>query len=72
MGGKKHGHCSHALEKDAPNVLGHGSILNWAVVATEQRTPWSVGVCAKWREQNSTKELDNVYEGIQMGATALF
>ena len=24
MGRKNHGHCSHALEEDAPNVLGGG------------------------------------------------
>jgi len=38
---KYHGNCSHALEEDAPKVLGHGPILKWAIVATERRTPWS-------------------------------
>ena len=33
---KKHGHCSYALEEDAPNVLGHGSISKWAIVAAER------------------------------------
>jgi hypothetical protein len=49
-----HEHCSHALEKDAPKVLGHGSISEWAVMATELRTQWSGGVPAKWRERNYT------------------
>ena len=51
MGRKKYGHCSRALEEDAPKVLGHGSIFKWAVAASEWRTPWSVGVPAKWREK---------------------
>ena len=36
-----HGYYSHAIDEDAPKVLGHGSILKWAVAATERRTPWS-------------------------------
>ena len=44
MGHNKHGNCSHALKKDAPKVLGHGSVSTWATVATEQRTPWSGGI----------------------------
>ncbi len=43
VGHKKHEHCSHALEEDAPKVLGRGSISEWAVMATERRTPWSGG-----------------------------
>ena len=45
VGHKKHEHCFHALEEDAPKVLGHGSISEWAVMATdtEHRTPWSGG-----------------------------
>ena len=46
VGHKKHEHCSHALEEDAPKVLGHGSISEWAVMATEHRTPWSGGETA--------------------------
>ena len=53
-GHKKHEHCSNALEEDAPKVLGHGSISEWAVMATERRTPWSGGVPAKRRERNYT------------------
>jgi hypothetical protein len=41
MGHKKHEHCSRAREEDAPKVLGHGSISEWAVMAAERRTPWS-------------------------------
>ena len=41
MGHKKHEHCSRALEEDAPKVLGHGSISEWAFMAAERRTPWS-------------------------------
>ena len=40
VGHKKH---EHALEEDAPKVLGRGSISEWAVMATEHRTPWSGG-----------------------------
>ena len=40
---KNHGNWPHALEEDAPKVLGHGFILKWAVAATERRTPWSGG-----------------------------
>ena len=40
VGHKKH---EHALEEDAPKVLGHGSISEWAVMATERWTPWSGG-----------------------------
>jgi hypothetical protein len=47
MGRKKHGHCSHTLKEDAPKVLGHVSISNWAVVATEWRTPSSGGYLQK-------------------------
>ena len=56
MGHKNHDHCSHALEEDAPNEKEHGSISEWAVMATERQTPWSGsgGVPAKRREQNST------------------
>ena len=54
VGHIKHEHCSHALEEDAPKVLGRGSISEWAVMATERRTPWSGGVPAKRRERNST------------------
>jgi hypothetical protein len=43
VGHKKHEHCSHALEEDAPKVLGHGSISEWAVMATERWTPWYGG-----------------------------
>ena len=43
VGHKKHEHCSHALEEDAPKALGHGSISEWAVMATEHRTSWSGG-----------------------------
>ena len=50
VGHKKHEHCSHALEEDAPKVLGHGFIFKWAAVATERRTPWSGGYLQKWRE----------------------
>ena len=66
VGCKKDEHCSHALEKDAPEVLGRGSITEWAVMATERRTPWSGGVPVKQREQNSTWELDTLYAGIRM------
>jgi len=38
-GHKKHEHCSCALEEAAPKVLGHGSISEWDVMATERRTP---------------------------------
>ena len=48
---KNHGNCSHALEEDAPKVLGHGFVLKWAVAATERRTPWSGGYQKKWREK---------------------
>ena len=56
MGHKKHGRCSHALEEDSPYVQEHGSISEWAVVATatDRRTPWSGPLTAKRREQNST------------------
>jgi hypothetical protein len=54
VGHKKHEHCSHALEEDAPKVLGLGSISEWADMATERRTPWSGSVPAKRRERNST------------------
>jgi len=55
MGHKKHVHCFHALEEEAPKVLGCGSISEWAVMASERRTPWSGRrVSAKRREQNST------------------
>jgi hypothetical protein len=40
---KNHGYYSHAIDEDAPKVLGHDSILKWAVVATERRTPWLGG-----------------------------
>jgi hypothetical protein len=43
VGHKKHEHCSHTLEEEAPKVLGHGSISEWAIMATERRTPWSGG-----------------------------
>ncbi len=39
----KHMDCSHALEKDAPKVWGHGSKSKWVKGATERRTPWSGG-----------------------------
>ena len=35
VGHKKHEHCFHALEEDAPKVFGHGSISEWAGMATE-------------------------------------
>ena len=54
VGHKKHENCSHALEEDAPKVLGHGSIPEWAIMATERRTPWSGWVPAKRRERNFT------------------
>ncbi len=38
---KKHEHFYHALEEDALKLLGHGSISEWAVMATERWTPWS-------------------------------
>ena len=47
VGHKKHEHCSHALEEDAPKVLGHGSISEWAIMATERRTPWFGGGTCK-------------------------
>jgi hypothetical protein len=65
VGHKKHEHCSHALEEDAPKVLGHGSNSEWAVMATERRTQWSRGVPVKRRERNSTWEFDTLYAGIQ-------
>jgi len=49
VGHKKHEHCSHALEEDAPKVLGRGSISEWAIMATD-----GLGVPAKWQERNST------------------
>ena len=54
MGHKKHENCSHVLEEDAPKVLGHGSISEWAIMATERRTPWSEEEPANRRERNST------------------
>ena len=36
VGHRKHEHCSHALEEDAPKVLGHDSISEWAIMATER------------------------------------
>ena len=36
-GSIKHGHCSHALEEDAPKVLGHDSISKWAIWARTER-----------------------------------
>jgi hypothetical protein len=44
VGHKKHDNCYISLEEDAPKVLGQGSISEWAVMATERRTPWSGGV----------------------------
>ncbi len=63
---------SHALEEDAPLVLVHGSMLKWADVASERRTPWSGWVRMKWREQKSTKEFNTVYEGIHLRVFVLF
>ena len=40
MGSIKHGHCSHALEEDAPKALEHDSISKWAIWARKEwQTP---------------------------------
>ncbi len=48
---KKHDNHSHALEEDAPEVLGHGSISKWAIVVTERCTADSMVV------RRDTKEM---------------